>query len=175
MIIPSFDYYCEKIYNLGPMSPSIDSILERFPNKQREDLIPLLQEIQGKFGYLSEEFINRVGSYLGISVNKIYGVATFYDNFRFGPTGKYHIRLCNGTACHVAGSSTFIQELEKILKICPGETDKEGLFSLEVASCIGACGLAPIIEINGEYFTRLTIDSLSDIIHTFKVKDQEII
>ena len=156
------------------MQASIDAILERFPNKQREDLIPLLQEIQDEYGFLSEEIINRVGHYLSISVNKIYGVATFYDNFRFGPTGKYHIRLCHGTACHVAGASTFIQELEKLLKIKHGETDKEGLFSLEVVSCVGACGLAPIIEINGEYFTKLTIDGLIDVIHSFRVKDQDI-
>lgn len=156
------------------MPPSIDQILERFPNKQREDLIPLLQEIQDEFGFLSEEIINRVGVYLCISVNKIYGVATFYDNFRFGPTGKYHVRLCHGTACHVAGSSTFIQELEKHLKIKSGETDKEGLFSLEVVSCVGACGLAPIIEINGEYFTRLTPDKLTDVLLSFRKKDQDI-
>lgn len=170
----SFDYYCEINYNLPSMPPSINAILERFPNKQREDLIPILQEIQDEFGFLSEEIIYRVGQYLSISVNKIYGVATFYDNFRFGPSGKYHIRLCHGTACHVAGSSTFIDELEKLLKIKPGETDKEGLFSLEVVSCIGACGLAPIIEINGEYFTRLSPNNLNDIIQSFRAKDQDI-
>ncbi|MEE4177266.1 MAG: NAD(P)H-dependent oxidoreductase subunit E [Bacteroides sp.] len=156
------------------MPPSIDSILERFPNKQREDLIPMLQEIQDEFGFLSEEIINHVGAYLSISVNKIYGVATFYDNFRFGPTGRFHIRLCHGTACHVAGASTFIQELEKQLKIKSGETDKEGLFSLEVVSCVGACGLAPIIEINGEYFTQLTSEKLNDILQSFRIKDQDI-
>lgn len=156
------------------MPPTLDLILDRFPNKQREDLIPLLQDIQDEFGFLSEDIINRVGVYLSISVNKIYGVATFYDNFRFGPTGKYHVRLCHGTACHVAGSSTFIQELEKHLKIKPGETDKEGLFSLEVVSCVGACGLAPIIDINGEYFTRLTTDTLNDLLLSFRKKDQDI-
>ncbi|MBW6499561.1 MAG: NAD(P)H-dependent oxidoreductase subunit E [Bacteroidales bacterium] len=154
------------------MQPSIELILEKFPNKQREDLIPLLQKIQDEFGFLSEEIITRVGAYLSISVNKIYGVATFYDNFRFGPVARYHIRLCHGTACHVAGSSTLLQELEKQLKIRSGETDKEGLFSLEVVSCVGACGLAPLIEINGEYFTGLTLAKLNEVLDSIRAKDQ---
>jgi NADH:ubiquinone oxidoreductase subunit E len=156
------------------MQPSIEPILDRFPNKQREDLIPLLQKIQDEFGFLSEEIITRVGAYLSISVNKIYGVATFYDNFRFGPVGRYHIRLCHGTACHVAGSTTLLQELEKQLKIKSGETDKAGLFSLEVVSCVGACGLAPLIEINGEYFTGLTLPKLKDVLNSIRAKDQTI-
>jgi len=156
------------------MQPNIESILEKFPNKQREDLIPLLQKIQDEFGFLSEEIITRVGAYLSISVNKIYGVATFYDNFRFGPVGRYHIRLCHGTACHVAGSSTLLQELEKQLKIKSGETDKEGLFSLEVVSCVGACGLAPLIEINGEYFTGLTLAKLNEVLDSKRAKDQTV-
>jgi NADH-quinone oxidoreductase E subunit len=150
------------------MDPKLSSIFESFPNKQRDDLIPLMHKIQDKFGFLSEELIIEVGKYLDISVNKIYGVATFYDNFRFGPKGKFHIRLCHGTACHVAGSSNILGELEKQLKIGNGETDKNGLFSLEVVSCIGACGLAPLIQINDEYFTQLTPDSLKETLNHFR-------
>lgn len=150
------------------MDPKLSSIFENFPNKQRDDLIPLMHKIQDQFGFLSEELIIEVGKYLDISVNKIYGVATFYDNFRFGPKGKFHIRLCHGTACHVAGSSHILSELEKQLKISNGETDKIGLFSLEVVSCIGACGLAPLIQINDEYFTQLTPDSLKEILNHFR-------
>ncbi len=150
------------------MDTKLSSIFEGFPNKQRDDLIPLLHKIQDQYGFLSEELIIEVGKYLDISVNKIYGVATFYDNFHFGPRGKFHIRLCHGTACHVAGSSNILSELEKQLKISNGETDKRGLFSLEVVSCIGACGLAPLIEINNEYFTRLTSDSLKEILNHFR-------
>lgn len=150
------------------MDPKLSSIFESFPNKQRDDLIPLLHKIQDQFGFLSEELIIEVGNFLDISVNKIYGVATFYDNFRFGPKGKFHIRLCHGTACHVAGSFHILSELEKQLRISNGETDKNGLFSLEVVSCIGACGLAPLIEINDEYFTQLTADSLKEILNHFR-------
>lgn len=150
------------------MDEQLTSIFNDFPNKQRDDLIPLLQKIQDHYGFLSEELIIAVGKYLNISTNKIFGVATFYDNFRFGPRGKFHIRLCHGTACHVAGASNILTELEKLLKIKNGETDKNGLFSLEVASCIGACGLAPLIEINDEYFTHITIDSIKEILDHYR-------
>jgi NADH-quinone oxidoreductase E subunit len=156
------------------MQPALTTILNRFPNRLREDLIPLLQQIQDEFGYLSEETIRELGGYLDISVNKIYGVATFYDNFRFGPVGRYHIRLCHGTACHVAGASTILQELERLLKLGNGETDKDGLFSLEVVSCIGACGLAPLIEINQEYHTQITLEKMKEIIRDLRNNDQAI-
>ncbi len=156
------------------MQSALTTIFNRFPNRLREDLIPLLQQIQDEFGYLSEETIRELGGYLDISVNKIYGVATFYDNFRFGPVGRYHIRLCHGTACHVAGASTILQELERLLKVGNGETDKDGLFSLEVVSCIGACGLAPLIEINQEYHTQITYEKMKEIIRDLRNNDQAI-
>jgi NADH-quinone oxidoreductase subunit E len=156
------------------MQPALATIFKRFPNRLREDLIPLLQQIQDEYGFLSEETINELGSYLEISINKIYGVATFYDNFRFGPVGRYHIRLCHGTACHVAGASTILNELERLLKIRTGETDKEGMFSLEVVSCIGACGLAPLIEINQEYHTQITLEKMKEIIQELRNNDQVI-
>lgn len=154
------------------MTQDLELVFNQFPNRQREDLIPLLQTIQDSYGFLSEHIINEVGAYLDISINKIYGVATFYDNFRFGPVGRYHIRLCHGTACHVAGATTLLNELEKLLRIQNGETDKEGLFSLEVVSCIGACGLAPLVEINQEYFTNLTFEKTKRLIADFREKDR---
>ncbi len=150
------------------MSISLEDVFEKFPNRRREDMIPVLQAIQDKHGYLSEEMIAAVGTYLRISVNKIFGVATFYDNFRFGPVGKYHIRLCHGTACHVAGGGSLLKELERILKISDGECDKRGLFSLEVVSCIGACGLAPLIEVNDAYHTNLNLQSLKKLIDSLR-------
>ncbi|MFW5757174.1 MAG: NADH-quinone oxidoreductase subunit NuoE [Bacteroidota bacterium] len=150
------------------MDKKLADIFNLFPNKQREDLIPLLQKIQQKEGFLSEDIILAVGKYLDISVNKIYGVATFYDNFRFGPQGKYHIRVCHGTACHVAGSQNLLTELEKQLGIRNGESDKSGMFSLEVVSCIGACGLAPLIDVNGEYYSYLNPQKLKDLLNYFR-------
>jgi len=150
----------------------LEAILQKFPNRHREDLIPLLHEIQDEMGYLSPEAIAVVSQYLTISANKIYGVATFYDNFRFEPVGRYHVRVCNGTACKVAGSSLLIQELQKQLKIVSGQTDQQGLFSLEVVSCLGACGLAPIIEINGTFYTGMNPARLQSVLHQLQAKEQ---
>ena len=153
------------------MADHLEGIFEQFPNRRREDMIPLLQAIQNKQGYLSEETIKAVGGFLDISINKIYGVATFYDNFRFGPVGKYHIRLCHGTACHVAGAAKLLKELQRLLKIKDGECDKQGLFSLEVVSCIGACGLAPLIEVNESYHTNLNTNTLKQLIDSIREKE----
>jgi NADH-quinone oxidoreductase subunit E len=95
-------------------------------------------------------------------------VATFYNQFRFSPLGKYHIQVCRGTACHVLGSSTVLQELEKELKIKAGETTRDGLFSIEVVACIGACGLAPVVCINGEFYGKVTSASLKTIIEKLR-------
>lgn len=157
------------------MADLLEGIFEQFPNRRREDMIPLLQAIQDKQGYLSEETIMAVGDFLDISINKIYGVATFYDNFRFGPVGKYHIRLCHGTACHVAGAAKLLKELQRLLKIKDGECDKHGLFSLEVVSCIGACGLAPLIEVNESYHTNMNTNTLKQLIDSIREKENAVI
>jgi len=146
------------------METAIQEILTRYPDPQKENLIPILQDVQNKDGYLSDTSVVEVGRYLNIPVSKIYGVATFYNQFRFSPLGKYHIQVCRGTACHVLGSSTVLQELENELKIKAGETTRDGLFSIEVVACIGACGLAPVVCINGEFHGKVTATSLKTII-----------
>jgi NADH-quinone oxidoreductase E subunit len=142
----------------------IDSIINRFPDIRQDSLIPLLQEVQDCIGFISEEAVKKIGQHLNLSTSKIYGVASFYNQFRFLPKGKFHIQLCYGTACHVLGASTVLKELEKMLKIKDGETTKDGLFSLEVQTCIGGCGQAPLIVINGDFYGKLKIESLEDII-----------
>lgn len=142
-------------------------IFEKY-SKDRENLIPVLQAIQEKEGYLSEDSIVEVGKYLGLPASKVFGVATFYNQFRFQPKGKYHIQLCRGTACHVLGSATVLEELQKALKIKNNETTKDGKFSLEVVACIGACGLAPVVNINGEFYGKVTKDSLLNILKSLE-------
>lgn len=141
-----------------------------FENKStsRDNLIPILQEIQSKEGYLSKEAITYVGKKMNLPTSKIYGVATFYNQFRFEPKGKHHIQLCRGTACHVLGSATVLEEFEKQLKIKAGQTTTDGLFSLEIVACIGACGLAPVISINGEFYAKLTSKSVKKIIDNIR-------
>jgi iron-hydrogenase subunit gamma len=150
------------------MAKNIDTILNDFLEPSRDNLIPILQKIQEKEGFLSIEAVEKVSSFLNIPTSNIFGVATFYNQFRFEPLGKYHIQVCRGTACHVLGSSTILEEIEKQLKIKAGKTSKDGLFSIEIVACIGACGLAPVISINGEFHAKLTKESVKSIIDNYK-------
>jgi NADH-quinone oxidoreductase subunit E len=150
------------------MTNTTEKILSKYPNEGRDNLIPILQEIQEENGWLSEGALASVGQHLQMPVSKVYGVATFYNQFRFLPKGKFHIQVCRGTACHVLGSSTVLDELKKKLKIKVDETSKDGLFSLEVVACIGTCGLAPVININGNFHAGVTIESLDEIIKNYK-------
>ena len=150
----------------------VQSILNSYP-VSRDNLIPILQEIQTKEGYLSKESIIEVGKHLEIPTSKIFGVATFYNQFRFEPFGKYHIQVCRGTACHVLGSSTVLQELEKHLQVKAGQTTRDGLFSVEVVACIGACGLAPVITVNGAFHAKVSAQSIKEIIEDYKKQEEE--
>lgn len=155
------------------MQRAVENILERYPNAKRENLIPILQEIQEKQGYLSEGAIVKVGQRLKLPASKIFGVATFYNQFRFEPLGKFHVQVCRGTACHVLGSSSVLEELEKQLNVKAGQTTKDRLFSIEVVACIGACGLAPLISVNGEFHAKVTSESIRDILDEYKEKAGE--
>ena len=140
------------------MSPakSVDDILLEHPSAGRDHLIPILQEVQEAFGYLSQASITRIGRELNLPASKIFGVATFYNMFRFQPKGRYHVLVCRGTACHVKGSRRVLEMVVKALKIQPGETTRDGMFSLEVVACMGACGLAPVVNINGQFHAKVT-------------------
>lgn len=155
------------------ISTQIDSILERFKGSQRDNLIPILECIQEENGYIPEEAIIKVGRFLKLPASKIYGVATFYDYFRFEPKAKYSIAICNGTACHLLGAGKALKDLENELKINAGKVTRDGAFRLEVVSCIGACASAPVVRINGEYYKNLTTESLKGIIEDCKKKMKE--
>ena len=135
---------------------SVETILEGHPDAGRDHLIPILQEVQAAEGYLSKAAIMKVGTALHLPASKIFGVATFYNMFRFQPKGKYHVMVCRGTACHVKGSKRVLDMVTKTLKLQPGETSRDGLFSLEVVACMGACGLAPVVNINGQFHAKVT-------------------
>ena len=151
----------------------IRTILDQFPEGKREVLIPLLQSVQEEYGYLSQEMVTNIGEHLNLPSSKIYGVATFYNQFRFEPIGKYHIQVCRGTACHVKGSADVLEALKQELGIGADQTTKNGLFSLEVVACIGACGLAPVISINGEFYADLTPKKTREIIDEYRGKVEE--
>ena len=146
------------------MQNKIELLLEKYSHSRRDSLIPILQEIQEEVGYLSEEAIVIVGRHLEMPTSKIYGLATFYNQFRFEPKGEFHIQVCHGTACHMLGAVPIIDIIEKKLKIKSGQTSRNGKYSLEVVPCIGACSQSPVISINGEYHSKLTADGIKQIL-----------
>jgi NADH-quinone oxidoreductase subunit E len=156
------------------MTTAVNQILNEYASCGSDSLIPILQKIQEQEGFLSRQVVIEVGKTLDIPASKIYGVATFYNQFRFEPLGKYHLQVCRGTACHVLGSATVLQELEKMLKIKAGQTTRDGLFSMEVVACIGACGLAPVICINGEFHAKVTREELQGIIDEYRNKENAV-
>ncbi len=149
-------------------TPRIDEILVQFPQIKRNALIPLLQAVQDEFGYISEEAISGIGSRLSLPTSKVYGLATFYNQFSFSPRGFYHVVLCNGTSCHMSGAGELLNEICKLLDINDGETTGDGLFSLEVQSCIGACGQSPVMAVNGEYHSGISVKEVREIINQYR-------
>jgi len=150
------------------MSTDLDIILKKYKSGKREDLIPLLQEIQEFLGYLSEEAIVKVGSFLGLSTTKIYGLATFYDRFRFIPAGKIQIMICNGTSCFLNGSRSIIDKIREETGVNPDQTTRDGNFSYEIVSCMGGCHNGPVINVNGEYQTHIKAEQLPELIRKLK-------
>jgi NADH-quinone oxidoreductase subunit E len=146
----------------------IDSIFAKYPQAERAALIPILQDVQRCHGYLSRDAVIRIGKYLELPSSKIYGVATFYNQFRFQPQGKFHIQVCRGTACHVRGSGSVLDAIRRELKVEPGQTTRDGAFSLEVVACIGACGLAPVICVNDTFHANVTSKSIPRLLTDYR-------
>jgi NADH-quinone oxidoreductase subunit E len=150
------------------MIASLERIFTEFEGARRDALIPLLQRIQEEHGYLSEGAIVDVGRHLGVPASKVYGVATFYNQFRLQPRGRCHVQVCRGTACHVKGSVRLLEVLVKHLRTNPGQTSKDGAFSLEVVACMGACGLSPALNVNGEIHAKVTPKKLERIVEAYR-------
>jgi NADH-quinone oxidoreductase E subunit len=146
-------------------------ILEKYKNVKRDQLIPILQDVQEAQGYLSREAVLGIAKHLGLPASKIYGVATFYNQFRFQPKGKYHFMVCRGTACHVKGSKKLLDAVVRSLGIQPGQTSRDRTFSLETVACMGACGLAPVVNVNGEFYAKVTPVKLARIVEECRAKE----
>jgi NADH-quinone oxidoreductase subunit E len=155
---------------LVPDSAKVQAVLAKYPDAGEEQLIPILQDVQESSGYLSQDAIASIGRHIDLPAIKVYGVATFYNQFRFQPLGRIHIQLCRGTACHVKGSRTILERLEKHLQVEAGVTTNDGLFSYEVLACIGACGLAPALIINGEMRGKINPDTIEDLLNEYRTK-----
>ncbi len=135
---------------------------------QKGSLIPLLQQAQELFGYLPKHAMQQIAAAAGQSPAQVYGVATFYAQFRFEPTGKHTIKICHGTACHVVGVELLDTILQNELGIGPGQTTADGLFTLEQVACLGCCSLAPVMMIDDEVFGRLTGGKLKKALRKYK-------
>ena len=142
----------------------LDNILVRYGSPGKDELIPILQDIQEEFGYLPKEVLLKVSKFLKIPESNIYGVATFYALFKLAPSGKKIIRVCRGTACHVKGGARILSEIEKRLGIKPGETTPDMEYTLETVACIGACALAPNITIRKELYGQITTKKVTEVL-----------
>jgi NADH-quinone oxidoreductase subunit E len=148
----------------------IDVILGDFQPVKRDSLIPILQAMQDEFGFLSSEAIERIGQHLRLPTSKVYGLATFYNQFTFTQRGKYHIKVCNGSACHIDHSYSILKEIKKQLGIEDGQNTRDGMFSLEVVACIGACGQSPVIAINDKYYPRMKSSRIREVLESIRLK-----
>jgi NADH:ubiquinone oxidoreductase subunit E len=157
------------------MSAPVDiaAITGRHPQAGRDSLIAILQEVQEQTGFISEEAAAQIGQHLGLAASKVFGVATFYNQFRFTPPGRCHIQVCRGTACHVNSSAQILAAVERELGIQSGQTTRDGSFSLEVVACIGACGQAPVISVNGEFHAKLTPKGVRRVLARYRKQVEE--
>ena len=145
----------------------INEICDRYAN-DKTPLMMILSDIQKEYGYIPLEVQELVSQRTGVSVAEIYGVVTFYSFFSLTPKGKYVIGVCLGTACYVKGAGQILDKFAEILHIKAGETTEDGLFTLDALRCIGACGIAPAVTINGKVYPKLTVDAVPKIVEEYR-------
>ncbi len=145
----------------------INEICDRYA-QEKTPLMMILSDIQKEYGYIPLEVQELVSERTGISVAEIYGVVTFYSFFSLTPKGKYVIGVCLGTACYVKGAQQILDKFAELIGIKPGETSADGLFTLDALRCIGACGIAPAVTINGKVYPKLTVDAVPKVIEEYK-------
>lgn len=141
----------------------LTSILEQY-TQVKDNLIPILNEVQVKYGYIPQIAQRKISEYLKIPMAEIYGVITFYSRFTLKPKGKYAISVCLGTACFVKGSEKIMERLKQRLQIEEGETTPDGKFSIDATRCVGACGIAPVFTVNGEVYGKATVKMLDEVL-----------
>lgn len=145
-----------------------NKIFENYQPNDRSSLIPLLQDVQNIYGYLPENALRDISDFVKVPLSRVYGVATFYNQFRLMPLGENIIRVCRGTACHVKNSATILFALESELGVKAGQTTRDKKFTLEVVNCIGACSIAPVILVNDDYHGRITVKDIPKILKKYQ-------
>ena len=145
----------------------IQGILQAYPPEQRVTLA-MLQDMQHKFNYIPREGMEALAAYLGCPLSSLYAMATFYKALSLKPKGRHIIKLCDGTACHIRGSTTLLDGVRRLLGIDAGETSEDGLFSLELVNCLGSCALAPVMVVDDTYYGRVTLEKLPKILDQYR-------
>lgn len=151
----------------GEQKAALLSAIHELEN-EKGSLMPIMQKAQEIYGYLPIEVQTMISDELHVSLEKIYGVATFYSQFALSPKGRYQISVCLGTACYVKGSGDIYNKLMELLGIVGGECTPDGKFSLDACRCVGACGLAPVMMINDEVYGRLSVDDIEGILGKYE-------
>lgn len=150
-----------------------DSIIDRHGTEQKH-LITILQDIQDSYHYLPREILEHTAKRMNIPIAKIYSVATFYENFSLVAKGKYIIKICNGTACHVRKSMPILNKVREVLKVTDeNPTTADGMFTVETVSCLGACGLAPVMTINDKVYPSMTPETAVELIKQIRAEEKE--
>ena len=149
------------------MSSELKEIVGEYEG-QKGAIIPVLQKTQEKLGYISKEAISEIAGLLRISENEIFGVATFYAQFRFTPPGKHSVHVCLGTACHVRGGAGILESVERELDVLSGGTTKDRKFSLESVACFGSCALAPVVVVDKDVYGRMTTSRIKEILKEYE-------
>ena len=145
----------------------ICEICDRYVN-EKTPLMMILSDIQNEYGYIPLDVQQIVSEKTSISVAEIYGVVTFYSFFSLEPKGNYVIGCCLGTACYVKGAQQIIDKFSEILGVAPGETTADGLFTIDALRCIGACGIAPAVSINGKVYPKMTVDMVASVVEEYR-------
>ncbi len=153
---------------MSSIQQAVDEILHRFPKAGSSDVIPLLQAVQQHCGYLPREVLEGIAKRTRISLTGMYGVATFYERFRFQPVGKHVIQACHGTACHVNGAKQIGRAIHQTLQIKDRETTADRLFTLETVACLGCCSLAPVMMVDDKAYGRLNPQRVQRILGQYR-------
>ncbi len=154
----------EELGRGGPAGDARQPVIMRQSTGARSDLVPMLQRAQAEHGYLSPESVGRIARHLRVTDNEVYGVASFYAQFRFTPPGRHSLRVCLGTACHVKGGVQMLETLERRLGVAPGETTPDGEYDLERVACLGCCALAPVFSLDKTIYGQMSVLKLQGIL-----------
>jgi len=150
----------------------IESTIQNYPGEQRY-VLAMMQDLQRKCNYLPREGLEQIARYVDTPFARVYAMATFYKAFSLTPRGQFHMKVCDGTACHIKSSAVIIDQIYNTLGIKPGETTEDGKFSLETVNCIGACAIAPVVVINDKVYSKVSSSGILDIVNTLGVNVDE--